>query len=111
MEGAVDIIARDGNRTLAFDGEDYVMAGGWYGEHRLSVASTTDARLKAHWLGYCQADSGHTLADVVTKAKATATEAELTRSYFDSSDARTKRMIVECDHEAAQDEGAPACLG
>ena len=34
------------------------------------------------------------------------TEAEMTRSYFDASDARTKRMIVECDHEEAQEMDA-----
>lgn len=84
----MELISRDGAKTLSRDGEEYVMAGGRYGEHRLFVAYTDAKRLKAHWLGYCAED---------------ATEAELTRTYFDASDARTKRMIVECDHETAQE--------
>jgi len=39
-----------------------------------------------------------------------ATEAELTRSYYDASDARTKRMIMECDHEEAALEEARSIL-
>ena len=99
------VISRDGAKVLSQDGADYIMSGGRYGEHRLSVSCTDAARLKAHWQGYCTADSGHTLADVVTNAKRSP-EAEMTRSYFDASDVRTQRMIVECDHETALDHAA-----
>lgn len=41
--------------TLTMDNGDFVMDGGKWGRHTLSMAHTTDARLIAHWDGYTKA--------------------------------------------------------
>lgn len=47
---------RDGLKmTLKIEAGSFVMEGGKWGRHTLSIAHTDDRRLRAHWDGYCQA--------------------------------------------------------
>ena len=40
--------------TLTITDDGFTMAGGEYGSHTLAIAHTSDARLIAHWDGYCR---------------------------------------------------------
>ncbi len=47
---------RDGlTMSLTIENGYFVMDGGQWGRHTLSIAHTSDERLRAHWDGYCQA--------------------------------------------------------
>lgn len=62
-------IDRDGQYVLSVEGDAYIMSGGRYGEHRLSVSCTSPARLAAHWRGYCQQGQERSIADVFSLAE------------------------------------------
>lgn len=47
----------DGRKLYAFEeGGRLVFAGGRNGPHSLCVYATTEARARAHWQGYCEAN-------------------------------------------------------
>lgn len=47
---------RDGLKmSLTIEDGMFVMSGGKWGRHTLSIAHTDDRRLSAHWDGYCEA--------------------------------------------------------
>ena len=61
---------RDGRTlTCRIDNGDFVMAGGEWGEHRLAIAHTSDARLAAHWDGYCRENGWRPKLDTLVDRK------------------------------------------
>lgn len=68
------VIIRSGRFTLSVVGDEYVMTGGYYGTHSLSVHCTDAKRLHSHWIGYCRqqqhgapAEARITFSDVVSE--------------------------------------------